>query len=84
MPIELGVQVLVPRGVLNGFQSTSPEPSQYLYCFDQEWRPGMAGVGVTPLDPALGIDWPVPIDVDDRSQLSAKDAAAPTFKEVFA
>lgn len=84
VPIELGVQVLVPRGVLNGFQSTSPEPSQYLYCFDQEWRPGMAGIAASPIDPALGIDWPVPIDVDDRAQLSAKDAAAAAFADVMA
>ena len=40
---------------------------------------GMAGVAVTPLDPALGIAWPIPIDADDRAQLSAKDAAAPTL-----
>jgi dTDP-4-dehydrorhamnose 3,5-epimerase len=84
VPIELGVQVLVPRGVLNGFQSTSTEPSQYLYCFDQEWRPGMAGVGVTPVDPALDITWPVPIDLDDRGQLSAKDHDAPTLEQVLA
>ncbi len=83
VPIELGVQVLVPRGVLNGFQSTSDGVSQYLYCFDDEWRPGMAGVAVTPLDPALGIAWPIPIDADDRAQLSAKDAAAPTLAEVL-
>ncbi|TGO04100.1 dTDP-4-dehydrorhamnose 3,5-epimerase family protein [Serinibacter arcticus] len=83
VPIELGVQVLVPRGVLNGFQSTSAEPSQYLYCFDQEWRPGMAGVGVTPVDPSLGITWPVPIDLGDRAQLSAKDHDAPTLEQVL-
>lgn len=84
VPIELGVQVLVPRGVLNGFQSTSPEPSQYLYCFDQEWRPGMAGIAASPVDPALGITWPVPIDHANRSQLSAKDADAATFAEMMA
>lgn len=84
VPIELGVQVLVPRGVLNGFQSTSTEPSQYLYCFDEEWRPGMAGIAVNPLDPALGIRWPVPVDADDRAQVSAKDAAAAPFADVLA
>lgn len=83
IPIEVGVQVLVPRGVCNGFQSTSEEPSQYLYCFDEEWRPGMAGVAVNPLDPALGISWPVAVDPEDRAQISAKDHAAPSFAEVL-
>ena len=82
--IEVGVQVLVPRGVCNGFQSTSEEPSQYLYCFDEEWRPGMAGVGINPLDPALGIEWPIAIDPENRNQISAKDHAAPTLAEILA
>jgi dTDP-4-dehydrorhamnose 3,5-epimerase len=76
-----GTQVLVPAGVCNGFQSVSPGITQYLYCFTSEWVPGMAGVAVHPLDPALGIDWPIAVDVDDPSQLSAKDAAQPTLAE---
>ncbi|PWD52101.1 dTDP-4-dehydrorhamnose 3,5-epimerase [Serinibacter arcticus] len=84
VPIEVGVQVLVPQGVLNGFQSTSEGTSQYLYCFDQEWRPGMAGSAISPLDPELAIAWPVPVDPENRSQLSAKDAAAPMLAEILA
>jgi dTDP-4-dehydrorhamnose 3,5-epimerase len=72
-----GVQVLVPRGVGNGFQSVSDEPTQYVYCFDHEWVPGMAGTAVNPLDPALGIPWPLPVDTGDPAQISAKDAAQP-------
>lgn len=83
VPLTLGVQVLVPRGVCNGFQSVSAEPSQYLYCFDAEWVPGMAGVAVHPLDPALGIAWPIPIDPEDRAQLSAKDYGQPTLAETL-
>lgn len=73
-----GTQVLVPAGVCNGFQAVS-ERCQYLYCFDDEWRPGMTGVGFNPLDPGLAIAWPLPIDPADRSQVSAKDGAAPHF-----
>lgn len=73
-----GVQVLVPAGVANGFQTTS-DVSLYAYCFDDEWRPGMPGRHVTPLDPTLGIEWPVPIDPDDLAQISAKDRDAPTL-----
>jgi len=77
-----GRQVLVPKGVGNGFQATSEDGCQYLYCFDDEWVPGMAGVACTPLDPALGIDWPLPIDPNDPSQISAKDRDAPLFSEL--
>jgi dTDP-4-dehydrorhamnose 3,5-epimerase len=82
VPLEVGTQVLVPAGVCNGFQALV-DGTQYLYCFDAEWVPGMAGVAVHPLDPALGIEWPVAVDPEDRSQLSAKDAAQPTLAEVL-
>ena len=72
-----GSQILVPDGVCNGFQSVSDGTTQYLYCFDHEWAPGMAGAAVNPLDPALGIEWPVAIDPNDRSAVSAKDADLP-------
>jgi dTDP-4-dehydrorhamnose 3,5-epimerase len=71
--LDAGVQVLVPRGVCNGFQSLTP--TQYLYSFDAEWKPGMAGIAVHPLDPALGIEWPM------EPVLSEKDAAQPTFDQ---
>lgn len=76
-----GVQVLVPRGVGNGFQAVAPGVTQYVYCFDQEWVPGMPGTACTPLDPALGIVWPLPIDVEDRTQISQKDLDAPLFAD---
>ena len=78
-----GVQVLVPAGVANGFQALA-EPCQYIYCFDREWQPGMNGWACNPLDPDLAISWPLPVDRTNHAQLSAKDAAAPAFKEVFA
>jgi len=71
-----GMQVLVPRGVCNGFQSVSPGTTQYLYAFDCEWVPGMAGTAVNPLDPALGIAWPLPVD---GAALSEKDRGLPTL-----
>lgn len=77
-----GTQVLVPRGVGNGFQVTGSGPCQYLYGFDQEWVPGMAGMACGPLDPALGIRWPLPIDPTDRQQISEKDRDAPGFADL--
>jgi len=76
-----GVQVLVPPGVCNGFQALE-DGTQFLYCFDVEWQPGMAGVACTPLDPSLGIDWPIAVDPDDESQVSAKDRSAPRLAEL--
>src|SRR5439155_12037570 len=69
-----GTQVLVPEGVCNGFQSVSDGTTQYLYCFDHEWVPGMAGTAVNPLDPSLAIDWPLP------PLLSEKDAGLPPLE----
>ena len=43
----------------------------------------MAGKAVTPLDPALGIDWPLPLDTDDRAMLSVKDRDAPLLSAVL-
>jgi dTDP-4-dehydrorhamnose 3,5-epimerase len=76
--LAVGTQVLVPAGVANGFQAIE-DGTQYLYCFDAEWVPGMAGTSLTPLDPALAIAWPLPVDPDDAAQVSAKDRDAPTW-----
>jgi dTDP-4-dehydrorhamnose 3,5-epimerase len=77
-----GLQVLVPRGVANGFQAVGDGGCEYLYCFDTEWAPGMAGQAVTPLDEDLAIDWPLPVVADDPAVLSAKDAAAPRLRDL--
>jgi dTDP-4-dehydrorhamnose 3,5-epimerase len=76
-----GTQVLVPAGVCNGFQALE-DGTQFLYCFDVEWAPGMPGVACSPLDPALGIAWPLEVDPDDPAQVSAKDRSAPPFAEL--
>jgi dTDP-4-dehydrorhamnose 3,5-epimerase len=76
--LKVGDQVLVPPGVCNGFQATSEGGCEYLYLFDVEWAPDLPGVAINPLDPDLGIAWPlVPI-------LSDKDASAPRFSELGA
>ena len=84
VPLTVGTQVLVPQGVANGFQAVSEGGCQYVYLFDAEWVPGMAGVGITPLDPDLAIAWPITPAVDDPSMVSAKDASAPPLAQVLA
>lgn len=76
-----GVQVLVPRGVANGFQALG-ELNQYVYCFDEEWAPGMRGEACNPLDSEIGIEWPISVDPDDPSLLSVKDRHALSFREL--
>ena len=76
-----GTQVLVPPGVGNGFQALA-DGTQYLYGFDAEWRPGMAGSACNPLDPALAIAWPLPVDPGDPAQISAKDATSPLLADL--
>jgi dTDP-4-dehydrorhamnose 3,5-epimerase len=83
LDLRVGTQVLVPVGVCNGFQSVSRDGTQYLYCFDVEWEPGMAGVSVNAFDRTLGIPWPIEIDRSDRSLLSERDAALPSFDEAL-
>jgi len=80
-PLVLGVQVLVPPGVGNGLQAVTD--CQYLYCFDQEWQPGMAGTCVHPLDPDLAIPWPIPVDPGNPAQLSLKDGAQPALYDLL-
>jgi dTDP-4-dehydrorhamnose 3,5-epimerase len=80
--LEPGTQVLVPRGVCNGFQSVSPGTTQYLYAFDHEWVTGMTGTAVNALDDALQIAWPLPVDTSDPAQLSVKDAGLPKLDEL--
>jgi dTDP-4-dehydrorhamnose 3,5-epimerase len=76
-----GLQVLVPLGVANGFQSLAPG-TQYAYCFDHEWSPTMPGVAFNPLDPLVATRWPLAFDADDTRYVSAKDRAAPDFASV--
>ena len=83
MSLLPGVQVLVPPGVANGFQSLS-ERCQYVYCFDAEWVPGMPGRSCTPLTPEFAQAWPIAIDPDDPAQISAKDRTAPTIADLLA
>jgi dTDP-4-dehydrorhamnose 3,5-epimerase len=82
--LRVGTEVLVPPGVCNGFQSLGEDGTQYLYCFDAEWVPGMTGVAVNPLDAAMAIPWPIAIDPSDESLLSVKDAGLPALEEVIA
>ena len=82
--LEPGVGVLVGPGICNGFQAIADGVTQYLYCFDDEWRADMPGVQVNALDPDLAIEWPIPIDPLDRRLFSEKDAGLPRLSQLAA
>ena len=78
-----GTGVLVGRGLCNGFQAIAEGVTEYLYCFDEEWQPNMAGVSVNAFDPDLAIAWPPPRRRQRRSSLvSEKDATLPKLRDL--
>jgi len=76
-----GQGLFISDGLGNSYQSTSDEPSVYLYYFEKEWQPGMPGMACNPLDPDLAIDWPIP--EGHGMIISEKDKNNPSFKELF-
>lgn len=80
--LERGQGLFVAKGLGNSFQSTSDEPSTYLYYFEQEWVPGMPGKSCNPLDPELAIDWP--IKEGEGMIISDKDKNSPSLQEALA
>jgi dTDP-4-dehydrorhamnose 3,5-epimerase len=80
--LVVGIQVILPPGVLNGFQATAERGCVYVYGFDREWSPDMRTLAAYALDPDLSIPWPISIDAADRSLLSAKDAGLPPFSSL--
>jgi dTDP-4-dehydrorhamnose 3,5-epimerase len=79
--LERGQGLFISSGLGNSFQSISEEPSIYLYYFEKEWVPGMAGKACSPLDPDLNIDWP--IKEGAGMIISEKDRNNPTLKEAL-
>lgn len=67
--------VYIPEGCAHGFQTMAPDTELH-YCHSRAYAPEAEG-GVSPTDPDLAIDWPLPI-----TQLSDRDAALPRLKDL--
>ena len=67
--------LLVPPLVAHGFQSLEDETT-LLYLHSNDYSPDNSH-GVNPLDPGIGISWPLPI-----SSISESDRNLPSFSEV--
>ena len=70
-----GWQLLVPKGFLHGFVTRLPDSEVQYKCSDT-YAPDCDG-GVAWHDPDIGIDW----GFVDQAALSAKDRAAPAFRD---
>ncbi|WP_059017436.1 bifunctional dTDP-4-dehydrorhamnose 3,5-epimerase family protein/NAD(P)-dependent oxidoreductase [Mycobacterium sp. M26] len=70
--------VFVPRGVGNSFQTLEPN-TVYSYLVNDHYSPGVAYPSLHPGDPAVGIDWPIPLE---QAELSEKDRAQGPLSEV--
>ncbi len=79
--LRRGEGLFISSGLGNSFQSTSDEPSVYLYYFEDEWRPDMPGLACNPLDSELAIDWP--IKLGKGMIISEKDLNSSSLKEVL-
>lgn len=79
--LNRGEGLFISKGLGNSFQSTSDEPSTYLYYFEQEWQPNMPGTACNPLDPELAIDWP--IKENAGMIISDKDRSNPPLQEAL-
>jgi dTDP-4-dehydrorhamnose 3,5-epimerase len=79
--LSRGQGLFVSKGLGNSFQSTSDEPSVYLYYFEKEWQPGMPGKACNPLDATLSIDWP--IKDGEGMIISDKDRNNPSLEEAL-
>lgn len=59
--------VVIPKGCAHGFQAVSPD-CELLYFHTALWH-AESEAGVHPLDPLIGIAWPLPVsDMSDRDR----------------
>lgn len=70
--------VFVPRGVANSYQ-TLEENVAYTYLVNAHWSPEAKYTFVNLQDPALNIQWPIPISDE---LISEKDKHHPLLKDV--
>lgn len=64
---ELNNSLLIPQGFAHGFQALSDD-CELLYFHTTAYHPPAEG-GISPLDPKIGIDWPLPV-----SEMSERDS----------
>lgn len=76
--IDAGRAVFVPRGVGNAYQTLVPGTT-YSYLVNQHWSADASYTFVNLADPAVGIDWPIPLA---QAVISDKDRNHPPLRDV--
>lgn len=78
--ITSDVAVFLPRGVANSFQTLEAD-TYYLYSVNQLWTPEAYEkyCFVNLADPAIGIDWPIPLS---ESTMSDRDRNHPMLADI--
>ncbi|QGF23412.1 sugar nucleotide-binding protein [Raineyella fluvialis] len=80
--VEVGpdIAVFVPRGVANSYQTLEPDTA-YSYLVNDHWSPQARAsyTYVNLADPALGIDWPIPLT---QAVISDADRQHPLLADV--
>ena len=72
--------IFVPRGVGNSYQTLEPDTA-YTYLVNDHWSPDAEYSFVNLGDPALGIQWPIPLS---EVEISDKDRAHPALADASA
>ncbi|MBW9209502.1 bifunctional dTDP-4-dehydrorhamnose 3,5-epimerase family protein/NAD(P)-dependent oxidoreductase [Mumia sp. zg.B21] len=78
LDLDPTLAIYVPRGVGNSYQALE-DGTSYAYLVNEHWRPDVVYTAVALDDPALDIDWPIPI-ID--AEVSEKDRANPLLDDV--
>jgi dTDP-4-dehydrorhamnose 3,5-epimerase len=73
---EYHTMVCIPEGCAHGFQVLQ-ENSELLYLHTTSYSPELEG-GLSPLDPRIGIEWPLPV-----GQMSERDRNHPYVTDTF-
>lgn len=75
--IDASKAIFVPAGVANSYL-TLEDNTVYSYLVNDHWYPDASYSFVSAMDPALGIDWPIPIE---EWEISEKDKKHPLLKD---
>lgn len=78
--IDNNKAIFVPYGVANSYQ-TLEEDTYYIYSVSAHWSQELYDqyVSINMADPALKIDWPIPMD---KAIVSARDRSHPMLKDI--
>ncbi|HMH69933.1 MAG TPA: bifunctional dTDP-4-dehydrorhamnose 3,5-epimerase family protein/NAD(P)-dependent oxidoreductase [Candidatus Saccharimonadales bacterium] len=76
--IDASKAIFVPAGVANSYL-TLEDNTVYSYLVNDHWYPEASYTFISAMDPALAIDWPIPVE---EWEVSDKDRNHPNLKDI--